>query len=107
LEQAIVDLNQLYIDKYINVKQIKKLCKLFRFQFLNEKFEMVSEDHNFPQALWIRGADGVSTCSNHSERINRTCNAKTKSLQNITDFLYQIIDIILEKLAKTISSRNR
>jgi hypothetical protein len=32
---------------------------------------------NLPHPLWLRIHDGINTCSNHSERFNRSCNAAT------------------------------
>jgi hypothetical protein len=55
----------------------------------------------------VRGVDGVSTCSNHSERINRTCNEATKNIRNITECLSQIISVIRNKLNTTLESPNR
>jgi hypothetical protein len=105
--QALADLNQLYLEGFINQTQIHKLCNLFNLRFENEKFQAASDDHNFSQALWVRGVLGVSTCSNHSERINRTCNAKTKKLQSISERLSQIFNVILQKLSTTLESPNR
>jgi hypothetical protein len=107
LGQAISDLNELYLKGHISPTQVAKLCNLFNFQFANEKFSSLSDNHNFEQALWNRAAFGISTCSNHSERINRTCNEKTANLQNLIECLSKIISVLTKKLSKTKESPNR
>jgi hypothetical protein len=62
--------------------------------FVDGRFVSISDDINFEQALWNRAAYGVSTCSNHVERIHRTCNGATKLLRHPLRKLKTVIEVI-------------
>jgi hypothetical protein len=96
-QQAIADLHSLWTRGLLTQKQIHQIEKLFLWHFDGETFTVNEADLTFPQALWVRQALGVTTCSNHEERINRTCNSRTHPFLNLVRRLHEMFIIVQER----------
>jgi hypothetical protein len=89
--QARSDLNYMYRKHQLTQKQILFIQKLFNLNLSDGEFTPKMDPIDFTQALWNRAGFGVSTCSNHIERMHRTCNAATKLLKDPLQKLKAII----------------
>ena len=93
LIQYISDIN-LFIEKgIITEKQIKKFVQIFELEFSNGIITQ-SNTTDFQNALWNRSLLGISTCSNHIERLHRTLNEKTSGKRSIIERLFICINEI-------------
>jgi hypothetical protein len=95
LPQAFADLHQLVIADAITPNQVSIITALFEFDFHDSYF--IPQDQfniSYPQALWSRKEKGISTCSNHVERLHRTINAKTKRINDRVTCIGEILKVI-------------
>ena len=93
LPQTLCDLLCLKNNNMITDQQIEKFLKIFNFQFENGEIVQLSNT-TYINSLWYRVPYGISTCSNHLERLHRTLNFLTTKEKNIHQRLY----IILQEL---------
>jgi hypothetical protein len=101
LPQALSDLKEIHGRGKITEQQNRKLCTLFLFQFSNDQFVPIDPDRpDFPQALWNRTNSGVSTFSNHVERIHRSCNKVTRNFSNLVRRIEQVLSVLQTKWRK-------
>jgi hypothetical protein len=106
--QAISDLESLRGLNQLTDNQVRQFCDLFNWEFDGVKFTIKDNDPNhLYQNLWNRCDEGISTCSNHAERINRVCNKDTKYIQRFISKLAAVLKIIDDKCKTTISTPNR
>ena len=82
LNQSISDANCFLKNNLVNPTQLKKFINIFNFALSSDNLIQVREfDH--PHGLWKRANFGISTCSNHIERLHRTLNQKVSLNQSI------------------------
>jgi hypothetical protein len=97
-EQVYSDLNCLIKRKLLKKKSpaLRKFYDLFgRDPKSVTKFQ--------PQAMWTRNNYGVSTCSNHVERLHRQLNAAIKGLRNFA----RRLAIVIATLSQRFESASR
>jgi hypothetical protein len=100
LPQAFADLHEVDQRDLITRAQKKKLERLFNWEYNenNKAFQPANDGTvDFKQALWNRAAHWVSTCSNHVERLHRTCNEAISLCSNFVHRLAKVIEVINEK----------
>jgi hypothetical protein len=107
VEQAITDLAHLYTINQLTESQINFIKKLFNWEFAEGNFYPPYDNLNFKQALWNRSPYGVTTCSNHVERIHRTCNTATKLLKDPLCKLKKLIEIIELRFEHAFANPNK
>jgi hypothetical protein len=87
---------------------VQQFCKLFNWTFDGNKFNIEEQNpESLHQNLWNRCDEGISTCSNHAERINRVCNQNTKNVQRLISRISTVLKIIDDKSRTSIQSPNR
>jgi hypothetical protein len=95
VDQALLDLQILSEKGQLTDDQSKKICEIFNFQKANHEFRVIDKDNpTFQHALWERQASGVSTCSNHVERIHRTCNETINAGTRLVPRLRKLFEVI-------------
>jgi hypothetical protein len=99
LPQIFQDILELINQELITEKQVQKLCELFQFRYNNNTLELLGENANYDQALWIRSPFGCSTCSNHIERFHKSCNLRTRGIRSLIIRIFKVIELINEKFA--------
>ena len=82
LNQSISDANCFIENNLVNPTQLKKFINIFNFSISSDNLIQIREfDH--PNGLLNRANFGISTCSNHIERLHRTLNQKVSLNQSI------------------------
>ena len=89
LLQALSDVNALIQNKLVSEAAVNKFIKIFGFE-LKDNVIYKGEATNHKNGLWVRSPFGVSTCSNHIERLHRTLNKATKGIRPKVNRLNQI-----------------
>ena len=82
LPQSISDVNYLISNNYVDQKSVEKFVRVFDLKISNGLIEN-NYVANHRHGLWNRSMLGISTCSNHVERLHRTLNEKTNHSQSI------------------------
>jgi hypothetical protein len=95
--QAHADVMELCRHDKVTPAQLDKFCGIFELRFGDAGFIFIKEDGDFFQALWNRAPFGVSSCSNHVERIHRTCNQRVSDLKKFSVRLNEVIKVIQER----------
>ena len=93
LPQSLSDVNSLIDNNLIDLNALQKFASIFNL-IINEGhvFQNFQTDHE--NGLWKREGFGVSTCSNHVERLHRTMNGKIQKNQDILKRLMIVIQEI-------------
>ena len=105
LPQPLSDVNTLIANKMVSESAINKFIEIFGFEFKNGMV-LQGESTNHKNALWMRSPFGVSTCSNHVERLHLSLNNATKNFKSKVMRLNQIL-IKLTKYYDNYSKRSR
>jgi hypothetical protein len=109
LPQAFADLHEIDQRNQISIAQRNKLERLFNWTYDSSVMEFRPRDPeniDFAQALWNRSEYRVSTCSNHVERLHRTCNEAARTCLTLVHRLQQVIKVINEKFARVRTNPN-
>ena len=106
LKQALSDVNYMIDIKIINEKQLNKFVKIFDLKVLNDGHVFSNENINYQHALWNREEFGISTCSNHIERLHRSLNEKVEPKHSISSWLLTVMYHITS-LQQSFSSNSR
>ena len=91
LPQVISDVNEYISESLVKTAQVEKFRNIFEFKLLDNKLVAV-DDHQ--HGIWHRMEYGISTCSNHIERLHRTLNEAVSEMRSI----YRKLDAVLSKL---------
>jgi hypothetical protein len=95
INEAILEIRQLYEIGKITEKQVIKFSKLFDLSISDAELLVVDTlDHH--NALWLRAIQGIASCSNHLERLHRTLNEATSTIRLFSRRLYTVVTMILE-----------
>jgi hypothetical protein len=99
LPQALMDFHELALNDSLNSKQIQQLSSLFDFNWDSDSKIFLTKDDAtvFAQSLWTRAQYGISTCSNHVERIHRTCNTILSSTRSPLRRIGKVIKILSKR----------
>ena len=95
LPQSISDVNYLIRNKLVEQKSLNKFMNIFNLKIVDNLIE-TKYDIDHMNGLWHRQKLGISTCSNHIERLHRTMNEKISPNQSIN----QRILIVINELRK-------
>ena len=83
LPQAISDVNEFIKNNLVTSNGIQKFINIFNLNFNNNQiYQNDIIDHK--NGLWRRAPYGISSCSNHIERLHRTLNEATAGSYSIT-----------------------
>lgn len=91
LPQAISDINAYLEESIVSKAQVEKFRNIFDLYYFGNHLISTS-DHQ--HGLWNRMEDGVSTCSNHIERLHRTLNESVSGIH----LIHRKLHIALSKL---------
>ena len=105
LPQAISDINLYFENQLISEKSIKKFVKVFQLS-ISEKNEIINTEYDHEHGLWNRQQYGVSTCSNHIERLHRTMNTAVKGISCV-HLRLSIVISSLEKYCENFEKNSR
>ena len=81
LKQALEDIHQYLLANIVQISQVRKFQKIFLMIMFGYNLIPLTYDHK--NGIWNRAFYGVSTCSNHIERLHRTLNQKTSNIKKI------------------------
>jgi hypothetical protein len=110
LQQAIADFHQIALRGKLTDRVIHKISDLFNliYNYNTKLFSQADPDSaDFAQAIWNRKDFRASTCSNHSERINRTCNKRTGTLTKPVRRLERVFEVLDDKFKSVQSKPNK
>lgn len=91
LPQALSDVNELIKNNMVTKKGLLKFIKIFELSLNNDQIVIQSNGSIYKNGLWWRSPFGISTCSNHIERLHLTMNNATKSIRNLSKRLNIVI----------------
>jgi hypothetical protein len=95
INEAILEIRELYNKGDIKENQVKKFSKIFDLSLCEDELLVVHTfDHH--NALWLRATQGIATCSNHLERLHRTLNGAVSKMQLFSRRFNTVITTILE-----------
>jgi hypothetical protein len=98
LHQTVADLNELLRQDVSKVKPtvegLKAFCKFFGLVKNEEGEIIIGEPDKFSeQALWTRGPCGVTTCSNHIERLHLEGNKAVRGIRSIVKRCHKLLKV--------------
>ena len=88
--QAISDVNVLIENKQVTNDAVLKFIQIFGLEMHDGKV-IQGKTTNHKNGLWCRAPFGVSTCSNHIERLHRTLNESTQKSRSIAKKFFIVI----------------